>query len=411
MLAQTDPGQLGEAGWGVLFAPDTPPEVREALMPLLGLRRMQSDSRYREFAPGEGYRPRDTATHFLSRQGIGPGRSDPAVVPYYLLIVGSPEQIPYRFQQQLDVQYAVGRIHFDQPAMYNDYAQSVVASETRSIPQSRSIAIFSPKHDSDLHSTLTTEGFVRPVANDLLERGGGWSVTQALGTSATKERLAGLLNGTAPPALLFAAAHAAVFREQDPRFLARQGALICQDWPGPGLAIPVMSEMLFGAEDVIGTQFGLLGMVAMLWASFSAGVGTSVGPSASRPTLPMVARLPQQLLAAGSLAVLGFADRIRGFSFATEKPVEVYRAAMVRAVGSILAGDRVGYATQRFGASYAELAGELNGMLESIRAGLDCDRSELSRLWTATSDMRNLTLLGDPAVRLPAAVASGPQTT
>ncbi|HZD11744.1 MAG TPA: hypothetical protein VE553_10415, partial [Candidatus Binatia bacterium] len=76
-----DPRQLEEAGWGVIFAHDADPAVKEALAELLDLRREQEGDHFCIYKGGDGYRPGESKGRFLARHGAGPGPADPDNVP------------------------------------------------------------------------------------------------------------------------------------------------------------------------------------------------------------------------------------------------------------------------------------------------------------------------------------------
>ena len=127
-----DANDLAQTGWGVIFPHDARADIQSALATLLKLRAEQAASLFKQFKGPAGYRPGETARGWLGRQGAGPGQPQVKKVPYYLLIVGGPEQVPFRFQFELGVNYAVGRIDFETPDEYAAYARTVESCESSS---------------------------------------------------------------------------------------------------------------------------------------------------------------------------------------------------------------------------------------------------------------------------------------
>ncbi|MCP4658342.1 MAG: CHAT domain-containing protein, partial [bacterium] len=97
-----DPRELASAGWGVIFAPDIDGGTRAALKPLLDHRKAEAGARFGVYEYPLGKSKDD----FLADLGVGFGPVDPKQVPYYLLLVGDPRTLPFRFQYELDMQYA-----------------------------------------------------------------------------------------------------------------------------------------------------------------------------------------------------------------------------------------------------------------------------------------------------------------
>ena len=411
-----DPGKLDEAGWGVIFPRSADSAaLREALAPLLDLRRAQAGKReerfFREFTGEDGYREGESKVEFLTRHNAGPGPADPERVPYYLLLVGDPEAIPFSFQYQLDVQYAVGRLCFDDLEDYRRYAESVVAAETGGAdsPSHRPRAcFFAPANPGDPASTSTNTHLAKPLADGLRGQP-GWKVETVLGEEATRGRLGGLLDEA--PAFLFAACHGLGFDAGDPDQRDRQGALVCQDWPGPGQG-RIDREHYFAAEDV-GGQARVHGLIAFCFACFGAGTPhwddftrKSQGPRRALSPGAFLARLPQRLLGhprGGALAVVGHVERAWGFSLVwpgTEPQITTFESALKL----LLAGKPVGWAMEVFNQRYAELASDLAAEVEALSFGKKLDETVLADLWTASHDARNYMIVGDPAVRVAAPI-------
>jgi hypothetical protein len=409
--AGIDPKRLDEAGWGVIFARDIDPAVREALAPLLAWRREQAGDLFKEFETAAA----QPKAQFLARQGMGPGPADPRKVPYYLLLVGSPEQIPYRFQSQLDVQYAVGRLFFDRPEDYARYAESVVAAESGRIKRPKRLSLFGVENAGDAATRLTSESLVAPLLEELFRARPDWEIGARVKEAATKAALGRLLGGGDTPALLFTAGHGLEFPLGDARQRAHQGALLCGDWPGPDVWKGAIPQDFYFAGDDLTAGASLQGLVAFCFACYGAGTPrldefakqafkdqrTAIAPEA------FLSALPTTLLShprGGALAVIGHVERAWGYSFHWRKAgsqTTVFESALTQ----MLDGCPVGFAMEFFNERYAELSTVLSDQLEEVEFGQPADPYELAGLWTANNDARGYVILGDPAVRL--AVATG----
>jgi len=409
-----DPANLQQAGWAIVFFKDEAAAVKDALAPLIEHRRAQvgNDAKLKvlEFRPGE---KRET---WLARYGIGIGSVRPEKVPYYLLLIGSPENIPFLFRHQLGVEYAVGSLHFETPEEYSRYVASVIAYETQSaVPTAKEALFFAVRHAFDPATQLSADRMVKPLTepseehdNKPLAEKYGFRTRKMFGAEATKSALAAALSPPPEekaPSFLFTASHGMGFPLGHAEQRSGQGALLCQEWPGFGAVKP---EHYFAAADIPATA-RLHGMISFHFACYGAGTPANDRfihePGQPPPPIapqPFIAALPKALLAhpgGGALACIGHVERAWGYSIVTPK-AGAQLLPFENSIGRILKGEPVGLAMKDFYERYASLSVSLSSMLEQISFGATVGDAELTSAWIARNDAEGYLILGDPAVRL-----------
>jgi hypothetical protein len=435
-----DETQISQIGWAVVFATDTPAEIRTAVQPLIDHRKRQvppDRCKVLEYRTGkEGVR------EWLQRNGASTGQITATRVPYYVLLVGDPGAIPFEFQYLLDIEYAVGRLAFERPEQYRQYAESVIDYETaRSVPNSKEAVYWATRHNSLDATQMSADWLAAPLYEGLPASGDDAAqpaVAQILqyrsrllkGKDATKANLMEVLHApgaASRPALLFAASHGLGWPRTHASHQRAQGALLCQDYPvGDPLAGLMQPSDYLAAED-IANDARLHGLVAFLFACFGAGTPefnnflydgdqgiNFLFDSSARPERiaerAFLSPLPQRLLAhpqGGALAVIGHIERAWGYSIRPLdqdfRPVASVRPQLGpfrNCLGRILKGEPVGHATKDIGEKYALYAAELLTKLDKGNTGPAPSEADLAWTWVERNDARNYILLGDPAVRL-----------
>ena len=411
-----NPANLLQTGWGLVFPADMEQTridaILEALAELVVLRQGQAAGRYKLYTGDNAPQPGESADQWVARNGLQPGSVNPAKIPYYLTLVGSPAELSFQFQFELDVQFAVGRLDFNRLDDYAKYARSVKTAEAPQAAKSTKNAVFFGVANPDDPSTqLSSQRLIPPLysfaqGDELAPL--GWQSELAISGQATKDYLLSQLASKQPPAFLFTASHGLGYPLSHSSQLTTQGALVCQDWPGPLQWTSAPNPEMYLAADDIPAGANLTGSLAFLFACFSAGVPEwddyALAKGKERLRLaqpPFTSALAQKLLSlpgGGALAVIGHVGRAWGYSFGwsgSDSEPESFKSMLFQ----LFSGDPVGHAMEPLNQRYAQISTLLSEDFQKARYDLDYDARLLSGHWIANNDARSYAILGDPAVK------------
>ena len=424
-----DPNDLTQTGWGVVFASDADPAIQAQLQPLIDLRRqqVQDPTLFKIFSGPTGVQPGQTAASWAQQRGVSlTAPVDPSQgVPYYLLIVGSPERISFEFQALLKMEWAVGRLCFDDIADYGRYAQSVIQYESKSFSptQRKNAALWVPRIPGDLATAMLcgaiSQDFLAPQ-NQLGARS-QFTLSAFTIEKATKAQLVDIMRGNVPggaPAVIFTGSHGCEYSSADPATQRRmQGSLLTQEWT-PGT--PAGPANQFCGDDVP-ADARLQGTVGFLFACYSGAcpaqdnyrVGNDGSPINIAPA-PFITRLPQILLSRGMLAVIAHIDMAFPYAF-----LDVNQTPQTQAIRTplelLMKGKRTGLAADSlsvmWSARSAQLAlaqaqaptappAPLAAAAAPAAATATAISPAMARMTIARDDARNYIVLGDPATQL-----------
>lgn len=393
-----DPDDLNQAGWGIIVHEDENPAILQMLEPLLERRGQQAgDVRKFVFTEEDRRQGLGAIDAFFDRYGTPPGDVDPEAeqLPYYLLVLGSPEKIPFSFQAELDITHASGRLWFEDIEAFGRYANHLCIQETEAIKRPSKVSFygtFNNDHITDLTHRYLVPPLAKKVQSLLKEP---WSLETYLAESATKPVLLDLLTNPQGPALLMTAGHGAVSSK---RPLELQGALICSEWQGDKLT----QQQYVSGMDLL-PHHDFRGLIPFFFACFSAGTPEfdSFCEPGKKPwrwhDFPFISDLAQALLGheRGVPAIIAHVDQAFQYSFLWDESI-LGIAHFAGLYHHLMAGRRVGYAMEPFRRRFAAALASLKRAKRRRRE----DGDEAIRCWIGYQDARYYTVLGDPAVRL-----------
>jgi hypothetical protein len=335
-------------------------------------------------------------------------------LPYYVLIVGGPEQVPFHFQAMLDGGGAVGRVAFDTIADLETYVEKVIRLEKAASPVTKPEVVFFATDAGERDPTYFSRKFmVEPLSEEVRDRT-GFDVTLVAGEDATKERLATTLKSSSA-ALVYTATHGVGARDQPQEFQEQvNGAICCQDAVSGDAGLFAAADVPAGdgpfLEGSVFFQFACFGYGTPAESDFDHWVGGNGRVSTTKADF--VAALPKRLLAhpRGPIGFIGHVDAawLHGFTdpgnpFLAERwhpRIQTF----VTAVRSLVGVEPAGLALERMNRLYDVTNATLTSAVDRMRRPGAPPAEDFHRRVVDTfvlrGDAQNYHVFGDPATRL-----------
>jgi len=421
-LPSPDYGDPRAAGWTYLLAADDPARaaITEIIQPLARHRGMPHPEAPLIYARGaEEDWWRWIEHNYVTRDLTRP--------PFYVLIIGDPDHVPFRFQALLQTIAATGRLHFDSPDDLQSYVTKVLRLENAPEPAVEREAIFFapqlPPRGLDHDATYYSRRFLAEPIARLVGCEYGFVPHVLSGDRATKEALLATMRATRP-ALVFVASHGMVAPAEPPDVQRRvNGAICCQhnrDEP--------RERWLLSAADIARDQYILDGAILFQFTCFGYGTPARSEYAHWTPLLEelntdtdFIAALPQRLLALphGPVGFIGHVDAAWVCGFHDEGQAsdnehwEARVAPFAMTVRHLLHDlQPAGQAMAPIGQRYVALNSNLADDIDRLRRGDIYEtpdfRAKQAQAYILRNDAQNYMVFGDPAVQLQVpATASG----
>ena len=334
-------------------------------------------------------------------------------VPHYILIVGGPGLVPFRFQSLLDSAAAVGRLEFDSLEDLKTYGEKIIRLEKAASPVVRRKTIFFATDGGPDDATYYSRRYMAEPLADHTRTRLGFETHELMGDDATKDQLLKTLRGTRP-ALVYTASHGIGAPDQSLEIQKRfNGAIVCQQ-----TGTEPIQNWLFSADDVPLDEPFLEGAVFFQFACFGYGTPAEsdfmhwLGNPELNSVEDFVAALPKRLLShpRGPIGFIGHLDTAWLHGFADPESPDILDRwhtridPFVQAINTLLKVQPSGLAMAKMNKRYDITNAVISSTWDRLQKGsiqMTPDRYErLVHIFITRSDAQNHMIFGDPAARL-----------